>query len=325
VLDFHFKARNPVGYRSSCCEHRQEELSGFDAIILLYQSTTRCGLNGRERGGDMKIAQFYEGSRIRLGLIQTHTVIPIDFDGDMIEFIKSNRVLKHQGSKAIDLDQVTLAAPVSRPSKVIGIGLNYKDHAEEQKAKVPDLPVIFAKFPNTLIGPKEEIAWDVKVTSKVDFEAELAVVIGSRIQNCDESEALEAVFGYTCANDVSARDLQFRDIQLLRGKSLDTFCPLGPWIVTGDEIPNPNSLKIRSWLNGRLMQDSNTSLMIFSIPVLVSFLSRHFTLLPGDIILTGTPRGVGVFRDPPVFMKGGDEVTVEIERVGRLVNTCRTR
>ena len=273
----------------------------------------------------MKIAQFYEGSRIRLGLTQTHTVIPIDFDGDMIEFIKTNRVLKLQGSKAIDLDQVTLAAPVSRPSKVIGIGLNYKDHAEEQKAKVPDLPVIFAKFPNTLIGPKEEIAWDVKVTSKVDFEAELAVVIGSRIQNCDESEALEAVFGYTCANDVSARDLQFRDIQLLRGKSLDTFCPLGPWIVTGDEIPNPNSLKIRSWLNGRLMQDSNTSLMIFSIPVLVSFLSRHFTLLPGDIILTGTPRGVGVFRDPPVFMKGGDEVTVEIERVGRLVNTCRTR
>jgi len=273
----------------------------------------------------MKIAQFYDASRVRLGLIQTDHMIPIDFDGDMIEFIKSNRALKLQDSEAIDLDRVILAAPVSRPSKVIGIGLNYKDHAEEQKAKVPDLPVIFAKFATTLIGPKEAIAWDGKVTSKVDFEGELAVVIGSRIQNCPESEALEAVFGYACANDVSARDLQFRDIQLLRGKSLDTFCPLGPWIVTGDEIPNPNSLKIRSWLNGRLMQDSNTSLMIFSIPFLVSFLSRHFTLLPGDIILTGTPRGVGVFRDPPVFMKDGDEVAVEIERVGRLVNTCRTR
>ena len=277
----------------------------------------------------MRIAQFYEGSRVRLGVIQADALIPVDFDGDMIQFIESHgeshRVLKLESSQTIDLGRVTLAAPVTRPSKIIGIGLNYKDHAEEQKAKVPDIPVVFAKFPNTLIGPKEAIAWDPKVTGKVDFEAELAVVIGSRIQNCPESEALEAVFGYTCANDVSARDLQFRDIQLLRGKSLDTFCPLGPWIVTGDEIPNPNALKIQSWLNGRLMQDGNTSLMIFSIPFLVSFLSRHFTLLPGDVILTGTPRGVGVFRDPPVFMKEGDEVAVEIERVGRLVNSCRNR
>lgn len=273
----------------------------------------------------MKVAQFYEAGCIRLGLIQTNTLIPIDFDGDMIEFIKSNRALKLQSSKAINLDQVTLAPAVSRPSKIIGIGLNYKDHAEEQRAKVPEIPVTFAKFPNTVIGPNEEIVWDVKVTGKVDFEAELAVVIGSRVQNCPESEAREAVFGYTCGNDVSARDLQFTDIQLLRAKSLDTFCPLGPWIVTGDEIPDPNSLKIRCWLNGRLMQDSNTRMMIFSIPVLVSFLSRHFTLLPGDIILTGTPPGVGVFRDPPVFMKDQDKVTVEIERIGQLVNTCRTR
>ena len=277
----------------------------------------------------MKIAQFYEGSRVRLGLIQADTAIPVDFDGDMIPFIESHgknpRDLKLQTSQKIDLDRVTLAAPVSRPSKIIGIGLNYKDHAEEQKAKVPDVPVIFAKFPNSLIGHRETITWDPKVTSKADFEGELAVVIGSKIQNCPESEALGAVFGYTCANDVSARDLQFRDIQLLRGKSLDTFCPLGPWIVTGDEIPNPNSLKIQSWLNGRLMQDSNTSLMIFRVSGIVSFLSRHFTLLPGDVILTGTPRGVGVFRDPPVFMKEGDEVAVEIERVGRLVNTCRNR
>jgi 2-keto-4-pentenoate hydratase/2-oxohepta-3-ene-1,7-dioic acid hydratase in catechol pathway len=273
----------------------------------------------------MKIAQFYEESRVRLGLIQTNSIVPIDFDGGMIEFIKSDRVLKLQSSKATDLAHTRLAPPVSHPSKIIGIGLNYRDHAEEQKARIPDLPMIFSKLPNSLIGPKDEIAWDVKVTSKVDFEGELAVVIGSRILNCPESKALEAVFGYTCANDVSARDLQFSDIQLLRGKSLDTFCPLGPWIVTGDEIPNPNLLNIRCWLNGRLMQDSNTRLMIFSIPVLVSFLSRHFTLFPGDIILTGTPRGVGVFRDPPVFMKEGDEVTVEIERVGRLVNTCRTR
>lgn len=277
----------------------------------------------------MKIARFHEGSRVRLGVVQADTLTAVDFDGDMIQFIESqgenHRALKLRSSQTIGLDRVTLAAPLARPSKIIGIGLNYKDHAEEQKAKVPDVPVVFAKFPNTLIGPKEAITWDAKVTGKVDFEAELAVVIGRRIQNCPESEALEAVFGYTCANDVSARDLQFRDIQLLRGKSLDTFCPLGPWIVTSDEIPNPNALKIQSWLNGRLMQDGNTSLMIFNVPFLVSFLSRHFTLLPGDVILTGTPRGVGVFRTPPVFMKEGDEVAVEIERVGRLVNTCRNR
>jgi 2-keto-4-pentenoate hydratase/2-oxohepta-3-ene-1,7-dioic acid hydratase in catechol pathway len=273
----------------------------------------------------MKIAQFYEASRVRLGFVEAEGIIPIDFDGDMIAFIQSDRVLKFQSRKAIDPRQMTLAPPVIHPSKIIGIGLNYKDHAEEQKARIPDLPMIFAKLPNTLIGPNDEITWDMKVTSKVDFEGELAVVIGRRTYNCDQGEALKAVFGYTCANDVSARDLQFNDTQVLRGKSLDTFCPLGPWIVTGDEIPNPNSLGIRCWLNGRLMQDSNTNLMIFSIPVLVSFLSRHFTLLPGDIILTGTPRGVGVFRDPPVFMKEGDKVEVEIEQVGRLVNSCRTR
>ena len=124
---------------------------------------------------------------------------------------------------------------------------------------------------------------------------------------------------------MSARDIQFTNDQLVRGKSLDTFCPLGPWIVTGDEIPNPNMLKIRCWLNDNLMQDSNTGLMIFNVPELVSFLSRQFTLFPGDIILTGTPNGVGFFRDPQVFMKEGDEVAVEIEGIGRLVNTCRTR
>ena len=283
------------------------------------------GLNGGEIREEMKIAQFYEESRVRLGLVQAKGIVPIDFDGDMIEFIKGDRVLKLQDRKAVDSRQVTLAPPVTRPSKIIGIGLNYKDHAEEQKARIPDLPMIFAKLPNTLIGPNDEITWDMKVTGKVDFEGELAVVIGRRTYNCDQGEALKAVFGYTCANDVSARDLQFSDTQVLRGKSLDTFCPLGPWIVTSEEISNPNSLGIRCWLNGRLMQDGNTSLMIFGIPFLVSFLSRHFTLLPGDIILTGTPRGVGVFRDPPVFMEDGDKVEVEIEQLGRLVNNCRTR
>ena len=163
----------------------------------------------------------------------------------------------------------------------------------------------------------------MKVTQKVDFEAELAVVIRKEVYNCTEAEATETIFGYTCGNDVSARDLQFGDGQWVRGKSLDTFCPIGPWIVTPDDIPDPHSLKIRCMLNGRLMQDSNTNMIIFKVPTLISFFSRHFTLLPGDIILTGTPHGVGAFRDPSVYMKDGDEVTVEIEGIGRLVNRCR--
>ena len=273
----------------------------------------------------MKIAQFYEENRIRLGMIQADTLTPVDFDGDMIDFIKNDRGLDPRSGKSVSLDQVRLAPPVIRPSKIIGIGLNYTDHAEEQNAKAPDTPMIFAKFPNTLIGHRDQINWDVKVTGKVDFESELAVIIGKTIYNCPENEALDAVFGYTCANDVSARDIQSSNNQVVRGKSLDTFCPLGPWIVTKDEIPNPNSLKIQCRLNDRLMQDSHTSLMIFSIPVLISFLSRHFTLVPGDMILTGSPQGVGAWREPPVFMKEGDEVAVEIEGIGRLINTCHTR
>ena len=273
----------------------------------------------------MKIAQFYEGNRVRVGLIRANSIMPIDYDGDMVDFIKEDNALDVPDTKTIPLDQIRLAPPVSRPSKIIGIGLNYKDHIDEAKRKLPDEPKIFAKFQSTLIGHRDQITWDKNVTSKVDFEGELAVIIGRTIYNCPKSEALEAVFGYSCANDVSARDIQFTNDQLVRSKSLDTFCPLGPWIVTGDEIPNPNMLKIRCWLNGNLMQDSHTGLMIFSVPDLVSFLSRQFTLFPGDIILTGTPNGVGFFRDPQVFLKEGDEVAVEIEGIGRLVNTCRTR
>lgn len=272
----------------------------------------------------MKIAQFYENGRVRLGLIQAGGMTPLDFEGDMISFIGSDRTLDTQNSRTLPLDRVKLAPPLTRPAKIIGIGLNYRDHAEEQNAKIPDEPIIFTKFPNTLIGHNDQITWDRDVTSRVDYEAELAVIIGKTIKHCPESKALEAVFGYTCANDVSARDIQFSNTQLVRGKSLDTFCPLGPWIVTADEIPDPGSLNVRCRLNGNLMQDGNTRLLIFNVPSLISFLSRSFTLVPGDIILTGTPKGVGTFRDPPVYMKDGDEVIVEIEGVGRLINTCRT-
>jgi 2-keto-4-pentenoate hydratase/2-oxohepta-3-ene-1,7-dioic acid hydratase in catechol pathway len=273
----------------------------------------------------VKIAQFYENDRIRLGLVESGSITPLDFEGDMVAFIGGGRVGKLQRSQTLAVDRVKLAPPVTRPAKIIGIGLNYMDHAAEQNAPLPDEPRIFAMFPSTLIGPNDPITWETAVTNQVDYEAELAVIIGKTIKNCPESESLGAVFGYTCANDVSARDIQLQKAQLVRGKALDTFCPLGPWIVTADEIPDPGALQIRCWLNGNLMQDGHTSQLIFGVPALIAFLSRSFTLVPGDVILTGTPKGVGAFRNPPVFLKDGDTVTVEIEGLDRLVNPCRCR
>lgn len=271
----------------------------------------------------MKLAQFYDGKDLRVGIVRDGLLTPVHFEGDMQRLIEK-AVSPFPTDQSMELKNVKLAAPVSRPSKIIALGLNYEDHAEESKGKIPEAPLIFAKFPNSLIGPRDEIVWNENVTKKVDYEAELAVVIGKKARKCSEEEAASAVFGYTCANDVSARDLQFGDGQWVRGKSLDTFCPLGPWIAAADEIPDPHDLKIRCVLNGRVMQDSHTGNMIFKIPFLIAFLSNHFTLYPGDVVLTGTPQGVGAFREPSVYMKHGDEVIVEIEKIGRLVNVCRT-
>ena len=271
----------------------------------------------------MKIAQFHYKHIIRLGLIGENGLTPLDFQGKMIEFIEKTPICKPL-DKPIPLEEVQFAPAVSSPSKIIGIGLNYLDHIQESKGEVPEIPLVFAKFPSSLLAHNDQITWNNRLTGKVDFESELAVIIGRTAHNCKEDEVMDIIFGYTCANDVSARDLQFGDGQWVRGKSLDTFCPLGPWIVTSDEIPDPHSLDIKCWLNGRIMQDSNTDLMIFKLPQLIRFLSENFTLLPGDVILTGTPQGVGTFRDPSVYMKDGDEVAVEIQGLGRLANTCRT-
>ena len=247
----------------------------------------------------MKIAQFYDkNQKIRLGLFTLNGILPIEFDGDMKDFISEGAAVKLSTEETLSLDQVRFAPPVMSPSKIIAIGLNYRDHAEESKGQIPEFPLVFAKFPSSLIGHNQSIIWDRTLTNKVDFEAELAVIIGKDVRSCPEGEALDAVFGYTCANDVSARDLQFTDTQWVRGKSLDTFCPLGPWIVTAEELPNPHALRVRCLLNDNVMQDSNTASMIFGVPRLVSFLSRHFTLQQGDVILTGTPHGVGAFRSP---------------------------
>ena len=273
----------------------------------------------------MKIAQFYDRENyIRLGLVEGDLLRPLEFVGDMVDFICSVQRPSVK-DEALDLKRVSWAPAVSRPSKIIAIGLNYQDHAEEGKAELPKTPLVFAKFPNSLTAHQQPICWDAAVTKKVDFEAELAVIIGKRISCCSESEAGEAIFGYTCANDVSARDLQFGDGQWVRGKSLDTFCPLGPWIVTADDIPDPQALDISCRVNGQIMQSSNTGRMIFSVAFLVSFLSRHFTLFPGDVILTGTPSGVGVFREPSIYLKDGDQVSVTIENIGTLTNRCQMK
>lgn len=209
--------------------------------------------------------------------------------------------------------------PIERPQKIVCVGLNYRDHAEEQGVELPERPLLFSKWPNSLIGPGEPIAIP-SITERVDYEAELGVVMGTRVRGVSVENALEAVAGYVCANDVSARDLQFGDGQWARGKSLDTFCPVGPALVAASDIPDPQALGIRAILNGKVMQDSTTANMVFGVAELIAFVSEAITLEPGDLILTGTPAGVGVFRDPPVLLQPGDEITVEIDGVGVLTN-----
>jgi 2-keto-4-pentenoate hydratase/2-oxohepta-3-ene-1,7-dioic acid hydratase in catechol pathway len=215
-----------------------------------------------------------------------------------------------------------LLAPI-QPSSIICIGLNYRRHAQETGAKIPEFPVVFFKGINTLQNPGDAIQIPTHMRSdEVDYECELAVVIGRACKNVSRQNALDYVFGYTCANDVSARDWQIKrgGGQWSRGKSFDTFSPLGPMLVTCDEIPNPNELKIRTVLNGQVMQDWNTNDMIFDVPALIEFLSGSTTLLPGTVILTGTPHGVGMAQKPPCWLKAGDNVTIEIEKIGTLQN-----
>ena len=221
------------------------------------------------------------------------------------------------------LDGVRLTAPLTNPSKIICVGLNYHDHCREQGLEAPERPILFAKFPSTIIGPGDEITWPGDLSQQVDYEAELAVIIGRKGRDIPVDEAYRYIAGYANLNDISARDVQFADEQWVRGKSFDTFCPLGPYLVTTDEVPDPHVMQIRSWVNGELRQSSNTRELVFNVPRLVAYISRTSTLLPGDIISTGTPGGVGVFQKPPVFLQPGDVVEVEVDKLGRLRNPVR--
>jgi len=220
----------------------------------------------------------------------------------------------------VPVSSVRLRPPIPRPGKITCIGLNYADHAREQGIEPPSAPIFFLKSWNTICGPGDPIVLPPNST-QVDYEAEFAVVLGKGGKNIPEGKALDHVAGYMILNDVSARDMQFGDKQWYRGKSCDTFAPTGPWIVTKDEVPDPHKLRISLTLNGQTMQDSNTSNLIFKIPYLISYLSQSVTWEAGDIISTGTPPGVGVFRKPPVFLKAGDEVSITIEKLGTLSNS----
>ena len=226
-----------------------------------------------------------------------------------------------RGTVTYDPDGVRLLSPVPDPQKIVCLGLNYRDHAIETGAKIPDEPILFSKYPSSLIGHEAPILLP-KVSHEVDYEAELVIVVGRGGREIPAERAYDHVAGYAVGHDVSARDWQLRKPggQWMAGKTFDTFAPVGPYLVTADEVPDPHDLGIRLRLNGRLMQDSNTSQLIFRVPEMIAYLSKVFTLTPGDLIFTGTPPGVGMARKPPVWLKPGDVVEVEIDGLGTLRN-----
>ncbi|MCP4387686.1 MAG: fumarylacetoacetate hydrolase family protein, partial [Gammaproteobacteria bacterium] len=275
----------------------------------------------------MKLISYQvSDNQIHLGAIKGDQIINLNsasggtLPDDMLRFLQLGNAAMQTAREALDeaigelsLDSVRLLSPVPNPSKVVAIGLNYMDHIREADIGVPELATMFCKYPSSIIGSGEDIRWASNLTDQVDYEAELAVVIGKTARHVDAEVAYDYIAGYMNCNDVSARDLQFKPgDQWLRGKCLDSFCPLGPYLVTRDEVPDPQQLSIKCMLNGDVMQDSNTHEMIYNIPYLIEYLSAAFTLLPGDVIATGTPHGVGAFRDPPIWLKSGDTVTVEV-------------
>ncbi|XP_039257899.2 oxaloacetate tautomerase fahd2, mitochondrial-like [Styela clava] len=251
------------------------------------------------------------------------------FPDNMVAFLEKgesllNAARKYSGAQShiITRSEIKLLSPVTRPDKIICVGMNYKDHCLEQNAPIPEEPIIFSKFPSCIIASGDPIVLP-KISDSVDWEVELAVVIGKRGKNIEESEAMDYVAGYTVAHDVSARDWQMQKNgkQWLLGKTFDTFCPLGPVIVTKDALPNPHKLALCCLVNNFPMQDSSTDQLIFKTEEIIAWVSQFSTLEPGDLILTGTPPGVGVFRKPPVYMKPGDVITCEVEGIGRITNT----
>ena len=287
----------------------------------------------------MKLLTFSVEGKARPGALKGDRVVdlaaaglPAGPNGGLIEIARGGDAMIERARKAMNdpkaktyaLSEVKVLPPIRMPSKIVAIGLNYIDHCKETGLPVPTVPVPFSKFTSSVCGPYDDIVWPMSVTKEVDYEVELGVVIGKRARDVAEKDALDYVMGYTVVNDVSARDLQFLGArQWDRSKSLDTFCPWGPYIVTRDEIPDPHVLQVRTILNGKEMQNSNTKNLIFNVPKIIAYLSQGTTLLPGDLIPTGTPGGVGFRRTPPVFLKDGDVCVCEVEGIGAIRNRAR--
>jgi acylpyruvate hydrolase len=308
----------------------------------------------------VRLVNYYHQGEIRTGSVVDNKVIDLNYayehllhskgylrakqiaeafvPSNMIEFLKGGNESLSIAKEAVSfilssenysnlklihsLSEVKLDAPVLSPQKIICVGHNYREHILEMGRELPHYPVIFAKFSNTLIGPQDDIPF-FPVSNQLDYEAEFAFVIGKRARNVTQEEALIYVAGYTIANDVTYRDIQRRTIEWLQGKTVEGSLPLGPWLITSDEIKDPSGLEVVLSVNGEERQRSNTRNLVFTVPYLVEFLSNLMTLEPGDLILTGTPGGVGVAREPQVFLKNGDTVRVEIDQIGVLENKVK--
>lgn len=258
------------------------------------------------------------------------TLKKLGFPGTLEELIKSDKAVQLElesliksWSEFTTYENEQLDAPLKNPGKIVAIGLNYIDHASESKMELPKHPLVFTKFNSSITGPFDNLIIPSSITNEVDFEVELAVVIGKHAKNVSRENAKQYIFGYTIINDVSARDIQFADGQWVRGKSLDSFCPMGPYIITSDEIKDPQNLTLKCKVNDVLMQNASTKDMIFGIADLISIMSQSFTLEPGDIISTGTPSGVGFIRKPPIYLKDKDTMVTEVQNIGKLINKVK--
>lgn len=274
----------------------------------------------------MRIASFELNGQNYLGLVDVGSVHPLAPKTELFDLMRNpeqEERLRASCSPPVPLSSVTLNAPITKPPQFIGIGLNYRDHAAESGLPLPTSPISFPFHQSAIVGPNHYIEIPT-ITDEVDWEAELGVVIGSKGRDITVARALEHVAGYTIINDVSARDIQAREAQLSRAKSLDTFKPIGPWIVTTDELTDPTQLSIELWVNDEKKQNSNTREMVFSVAEIISFLSQGTTLLPGAVIATGTPSGVGAAQTPQQFLHSGDSVTIAIEGIGQLTNPVRS-
>ena len=268
----------------------------------------------------MRLCRIPSDSGFSLGVAEGDTTRLIEPPNDSLADISEAVMNGGEVRLGEAVDPAAGLGPPLTPGKVVAIGLNYRAHVDESEVETPERPLVFAKFPSSVIGPGAPIVVDTDLAERVDWEVELAIVIGRRMRRVPAERALDHVLGYTVANDVSARDLQFGDGQWTRGKSLDTFCPLGPVVVTADELGPVDDLRLTTKVNGEVMQDDSTASMIFDVPHLLEFCSRSFTLDPGDVILTGTPEGCGEFMDPQRHLSPGDVVEVEIEGIGSLTN-----